>query len=1075
MGQEKFNENYSRTLIEASNDPMLVVAPEGNIADLNRAFAEAVGLPREEIVGSECSRYFSEPEKIKSGCSRLFEEERLEDYEVGLKLKNGQILPVLCNASLFRDRNGEIAGAFTILRDISSLKAAEARLAFEVKRGEILLELYQQASLLSEQELYDYALNKAVELTQSEIGFLHRVSDDQREILLTTWNRKACETCTAAPDDHYPLDKAGNWTDCVKEKRPVIYNDYSSSPNQKGLPEGHSPLKRLLTVPVLEEDKVRIIFGVGNKPAPYDQNDELQIQLVANELQKIIRQRTYEQNLQDSEKRYRLLFESANEGIALEKDGKFVDLNPRACRILGGSRENFLGKSPGEISPEKQPDGQDSIIKAQEKAKSALGGEPQFFEWQAKKINGELIDAEINLNRLELDGYPYILAIIRDITPRKNYEKALKQALDYNRSLLEASPDPLVTIDPEGKITDVNQATEKATGFPRKELIGNDFSDYFTDPQKAQAGYCQVFQEGSVKDYELDIKHKDGGAMPVLYNATVYRNENGEVAGIFADARDITQQKIAENELLKAKDELEERVRERTLELKAQKDELQIIFDSVPALIFYKDKENRFLRNNLAMEKFHGIPREQLEGRSLFELFERDDAEAYWRDDLEVINSEKPKFGIVEKITTELGEKTITVDKLPYRNREGQITGVLGFGRDITEQIKAENARLESEEKLRLILTSTASGIYGLDLEGRCTFCNQAALTMLGYQTPEELLGKKMHSLIHHAHEDGSPLPVEECRIHQAFLQGQGIHAADEVYWRSDGKSFPIEYWSYPQFKDGKVVGAVVAFNDITERKAAETQIVDLNRDLAQRNRALETANQELETANKELESFSYSVSHDLRSPLVGIDGFSQLLLRDYADKLDEKGKGYLERVRGACLKMSNLIDSILQLSRISRAELNLETVNLSALAEAVAEDLKSKDPARQVEWVIAPDLKAEGDKQLLERVLTNLLSNAWKFTSQHPQARIEFGSTVIEGRTVYFVKDDGSGFDMAYKDQLFMPFRRLHSAREFPGTGVGLSIIQRVMNRHGGRVWAEAEVEKGATFYLEFKGENHE
>jgi light-regulated signal transduction histidine kinase (bacteriophytochrome) len=223
----------------------------------------------------------------------------------------------------------------------------------------------------------------------------------------------------------------------------------------------------------------------------------------------------------------------------------------------------------------------------------------------------------------------------------------------------------------------------------------------------------------------------------------------------------------------------------------------------------------------------------------------------------------------------------------------------------------------------------------------------------------------------------------------------------------------------------------------------------------------------ELAAVNKEMESFSYSVSHDLRSPLRAIDGFSQALIEDYADKLDAQGKHALQRVRAGVQRMGLLIDDMLTLSRVTRSEMREEPVDLSAMARSIAAELKRTQPERQVEFAIAPNLRVTGDVRLLQLVIENLLGNAWKFTSKRPKARIEFGVTQHEGKPAFFVRDDGAGFDMTYADKLFQAFQRLHTEADFPGTGVGLVTVRRIVRRHGGEVWAEGQVEKGATFYF--------
>jgi signal transduction histidine kinase len=246
-----------------------------------------------------------------------------------------------------------------------------------------------------------------------------------------------------------------------------------------------------------------------------------------------------------------------------------------------------------------------------------------------------------------------------------------------------------------------------------------------------------------------------------------------------------------------------------------------------------------------------------------------------------------------------------------------------------------------------------------------------------------------------------------------------------------------------------------------------EQRVAERTQDLEHINEALEHKAASLSVANAELDAFAYSVSHDLRAPLRSIDGFSQVVLEDYADKLDADGQDALKRVRAASQRMGSLIDNLLRLARISRVEMRTETVDLSGMAERIAAELQRTAPERDVEFVIEPDLKARGDARLLEVAVENLLNNSWKYTSKRDRARIELRTTRTNGKRTFVVRDNGAGFDMAYADKLFGEFKRLHSDSEFEGTGVGLATVRRIITRHGGAIWAEGAVDEGATFYF--------
>jgi signal transduction histidine kinase len=299
--------------------------------------------------------------------------------------------------------------------------------------------------------------------------------------------------------------------------------------------------------------------------------------------------------------------------------------------------------------------------------------------------------------------------------------------------------------------------------------------------------------------------------------------------------------------------------------------------------------------------------------------------------------------------------------------------------------------------------------------------------------------------------------------IFQREIAGPIVQLAEIAQLVSRDKNYSVR--AAPADSCDEVSVLVGAFNgmlsQIQERERALQKAHD---ELEQR---VQERTTELDNTNKELEAFSYSVSHDLRAPLRAIDGFSQALLEDYSEKLDSSGQDHLQRVRLAAQRMSSLIDDLLNLSRVTRSEMRREKLDLSAVVRSIAEELQRGTPSRKVTFVIADGLKVEGDSRLLRVAIENLLGNAWKYTSSHDSARIEFGLHQPNGQPAYFIRDDGAGFDPLYSNRLFGAFQRLHSMAEFPGTGIGLATVQRIIRRHGGDIWAEGAVEKGATFYF--------
>jgi PAS domain S-box-containing protein len=481
--------------------------------------------------------------------------------------------------------------------------------------------------------------------------------------------------------------------------------------------------------------------------------------------------------------------------------------------------------------------------------------------------------------------------------------------------------------------------------------------------------------------------------------------------------------------------------------LRESEDRYRVLFDQNPLPSWVFDLETmRFLAVNDAAVEVYGYSRDEFLAMTIADIRPPQEVPAL-REALARAAAGEPVRGIWrhrKRDGTEI-EVEITSHRLTYAGSRAELV----LARDVTEQRHAEQALRASEERFRLLVGSVRDyAIFMLDPHGVVANWNRGAQQIKGY-TAEEIVGRHMSTFYPPAAvAAGEP----EANLRAARQAGR----FEEENWRvrKDGSRFWADVVITAVRDDqGTLLGYAKVTRDLTERKR--------NDELLQRHTA------ELEAANAELDAFAYSVSHDLRQPLRGLDGFSQALLEDYADKLDPQGRHYLQRVRLASQRMAQLIDDLLDLSRVTRSQVQLESVDLSALARAIAADLQKNEPDRQVEFTITPDLVVRADRGLMRVVLDNLMGNAWKFTGKRPSAHIELGVTTHDGRPAYFVRDDGAGFDMAYADKLFGAFQRLHGAAEFAGTGIGLATVHRVIQRHGGRVWAESEPDRGATFYF--------
>lgn len=856
--------------------------------------------------------------------------------------------------------------------------------------------------------------------------------------------------------------------------------------------------------------------------------------------------------------------------ISNDLSGVIMSWNPAAERIFGYCAKEAIGSPISILSTSVRSGEFQKIIES-----VRHGFKVERHETRHRRKDGSIIDVSVTtFPMVDDEGKVIGVAVIdRDMSQEI-------QTSQTARNLIEASLDPLVTISREGKITDVNEATEKVTGERREHLIGRDFCDYFTEPERARRGYQRVFAEGSVIDYPLAIRNKSGQVTDVLYNASVYRNAEGKVTGVFAAARDITALKRAEEALRQLNSQLESKVEERTAQLRYSQQRFEYALEGAEEGVWDWDVETGEVWYSPGYKKMLGYFEHEIEPHisAWKRLLHPDDRQTAFSH-IEAVLRGKQKFEMEFRVKHKDGHYVSILSRgFPIRRGpDGPIVRIVGTHLDLTERKAAERKLAEHAAEMQTLFDTVPIGLaISLDTEGRHIRGNPVIEKLLGAITGGELSRSSPGSTSYRVLQNGRERNPEDLPMQRAASRGERVQGDLLEIVRSDGSEVILHSNTAPLYDEqGKVRGAVGAFLDITEQKRIENalrgsearfrfladNVPDLvwtfNADgecdylnsrwveytglpaeiqhgygwLKQihpeqqdqlmsdwksavehcrpfdsefrirakdgtyrwfKTRAvpvrdehgqimkwfsstidiedLRKSQEKLAIANKELESFNYAIAHDLRAPLRHVRVFSDLLEQELRSTLGEKAQHYLSVVQDGVVRMGELIEDLLSLSRIGRQELRKQICGLRRLIDEVVNELQPVIEGRNIDWRIAELPFVECDPALLKQVFANLLSNAVKFTRERNPAIIEIGETNASGEPVIFVRDNGVGFDMKYSNKLFQLFQRLHRQEDFEGTGVGLAIVQRIIHRHGGTVWAEASLNQGATFYISLR-----
>jgi len=757
--------------------------------------------------------------------------------------------------------------------------------------------------------------------------------------------------------------------------------------------------------------------------------------------------------------------------------------------MLGYSRQELVGENARMLYPSQEDYEYVGQVKYDQIRQQGTG--VVETRWQHK--GGRIL--RIILGSTPIDPQDWSQGITftaLDITRREEDRDKLRAKTEELDLFFSAALDLLAIADVHGYFRRLNPQWEETLGYSLDELVGSRFLD-LVHPDDMQATLLAVEKLGhheSVLDFVNRYRHKDGN-----YRWFEWRSyASGEV--IYAAARDITQ-RIQTEQIMS---ELNQRL-ERELRF------TEALLSALPIPVFFKDADGIYLGCNKAFSDAVGYTSDELKGKTVFDIWPHELAQVYYDQDLEML--ENPTHQAYEtKVQTKNGEvRDAFFTKDVFYDENGAVVGIVGAYMDVTERnqaIKALEVSRETERQFSLRVTQLVSVINTLhqadNLDDLCRMAITLGTQKLGFGRLGLWFFDRESNLIWGSFgidENGQlrderdiSLPLKPGEAADIMMASEPKHLFVEEteifdeYARTlaDGQRLICGLW------DGKQVIGSLSTDNLLDGKGFSKldreilqlystslgHLISLKRvqaEMEEFTAQLETRVNErtaqLQTANKELEAFSYSVSHDLRAPLRAVDGFSKVLIEDYADRLDDAGRGHLERVRTAAQHMGDLIDDLLNLSRLSRAHMSPAQINLSNIVLDIQQELLESQPDRDVKFMIAPDLVAYADYNLIRIALDNLFRNAWKFTTKKPSARIEFGQIKKDGETTFFVRDNGAGFDMQYVEKLFGVFQRLHSPGEFEGTGIGLTIVQRIISRHGGRVWADGAISEGACFYF--------
>jgi PAS domain S-box-containing protein len=728
--------------------------------------------------------------------------------------------------------------------------------------------------------------------------------------------------------------------------------------------------------------------------------------------------------------------------LTLDAEGKIADANADAERAFGRSRRELAKTEFASYftDPEWMRAVQRNIL-AEGFAKNVAAA--------IRRPDGQVthVIGGATAHREPSGALDVLFFCAYDVTALRKSEEALRESEAEFRAVFENARVGIAEIAPDLTVIRINPYYGKMIRKAPSGAVGDQVSQYVYPDDQAQdaADLAELLATGEPYQCVRRLVRGDGTIAWLDVSRVLIRDSEGQPVRIISVGRDITAQRRAEQEL------------------RQSEDRLSALVEYAPIGITELSTAGSFVAANAYFCDLLGYQLRELRQLTTHDVTHPDDVAADEAQMKRLISGAINSYAISKRYRHKDGRiLCVGISRSVVHDGSGdRVVGIVSVVQDVTAQRQAEESLRRSEASLRALVANAPVGIVDVFPDGSLRGANPAYCQITGY-SENELRGLAGLQEI----DDPRDYPADQAQLRSLLSGATHFGALKKRYIRKDGQTIWVSTTRALIRNDrGDPERVVSVVSDITEQRREHAEVSALTDELERR---VEQRTADLQRANRNLESFTYSVSHDLRAPLRAMSGFSEVLEEDFGDRLGEEGRGYTQRIQAASERMAQLIDDLLLLSRVSRAGINPRPVDLSAEARAIAGQLSTTDPVRQVRFEIENGVAVVADRDLIRTVLQNLLENGWKFTSGTDEAVIEFGAAATsDGQPCYFVRDNGAGFDSAYTDHLFQPFKRLHNERDFPGTGIGLASVARVIERHGGRVWAEGAVGRGATFYF--------